>query len=169
MLKRILLALDNSDAGQVALSFTIALAGSGTEVRIMHVNEFLVGGRGLTMETPREARFLVDDAVLQLRSCEVTPTGLTATGVVAAATCFSVSDCIIAEAERWSADAIVLGSARRRGLRRIACHGVRERVIRFSSLPVITAPAPLRVAHGELAPATADAPGGPGPISRLRQ
>ena len=113
------------------------------------------------METPTEARFLVDDAVLQLRCCEVTPTGLIATGVVATATCFSVTDCIIAEAERWSADAIVLGSARRRGLRRIACHGVRERVIRSSSLPVITAPAPLRVAHDELALAAADGPGRP--------
>jgi nucleotide-binding universal stress UspA family protein len=168
MLKRILLALDSSDSGQVAISFTIALAGSDTEVRILHVNEFLVGGRGLTMETPAEARFLLDDAVLQLRCCGVTPAGLTATGVVAIATCFSVADCIIAEADRWSADAIVLGSARRRGLRRIACHGVRERVIRSSCLPVLTAPAPLRVASAELVPAAAAAAADRrGPISRL--
>ena len=119
MLKRILLALDSSDSGQVAISFTIALAGSDTEVRILHINELLLAGRALTAETPTEARFLVDDAVLQLRCCGVTATGVVATGVVATATCFAVAECIITEADRWSADAIVLGSARRRGLRRI--------------------------------------------------
>jgi nucleotide-binding universal stress UspA family protein len=162
MFKRILLALDSSDSGQVAISFTMALAGAGTEVRILHVNEFMTGGRGMTVETPAEARFLLDDAVLQLRCC-----GVMATGVVATATCFSVSDCIIAEADRWSADAIVAGSARRRGLRRIACHGTRERIIRYSCLPVLTAPAPLRVAHDDLAVAPDTAPGRRGPISRL--
>lgn len=162
MLKRILLALDSSDSGQVALSFTMALAGSGTEVRILYVNEFLAGGRGMTAQTPAEARFLLDDAVLQLRCC-----GVMATGVVATATGYSVPDCITAEAGRWSADAIVVGSSRRRGLRRIACHGIRERVIRNSCLPVLTAPAPLRVAHADLAAAPEAAPGRRGPISRL--
>src|ERR1039457_3358470 len=131
MLKRILLALDSSDSGQVAISFTIALAGSDTEVRVLHINELLLAGRAMTVETPTEARFLLDDAVLQLRCC-----GVAATGVVAPATCFAVAECIITEADRWSADAIVLGSARRRGLRRIVSHGVRERGIRSSCLPV---------------------------------
>ena len=39
----------------------------------------------------------------------------------------------------------------------------------LGGLAVTTAIAAVRVAHGELAPATADAPGGPGPISRLHQ
>ena len=158
MLNRILLALDSSDSGQVAISFTIALARPGTEVRILHVNEFMLGGRGMTVETHREARFLLDDAVLQLR-CN----GVTAGGVVATATGFSVAECIIAEADRWSADAIVLGSARRCGWRRITCHGVRERVIRCTSLPVLTAPAPLRVAQADLAAAQAGPQGRRGP------
>ncbi len=158
MLNRILLALDSSDSGQVALSFTIALARPGTEVRILHINEFLLGGRGMTVETHREARFLLDDAVLQLR-CN----GVTAGGLVATATRFSVAECIIAEADRWTADAIVLGSARRRGLRRIACQGIRERVIRSTSLPVLTAPAPLRVGHADLAADPAGPPGRRGP------
>jgi nucleotide-binding universal stress UspA family protein len=158
MLKRILLALDSSDAGQVALSFTIALARPGTEVRILHVNKFLVGGRGMTVETHREARFLLDDAVLQMR-CR----GVTAAGLVATATRFTMAECIVAEADRWSADAIVLGSARRCGLRRIAGQGVRERVTRCTCLPVLTAPAPLQVARADLAPARAAAPGRQGP------
>jgi hypothetical protein len=44
---------------------------------------------------------------------------------------------------------------------------VRERVTRFSCLPVLTAPAPLRVAHTDLAPAPAAAPGRGGPVSQL--
>lgn len=158
MLKRILLALDSSDSGQVAVSFTVALAGGGTEVRVLHINEFQVGGRGLTLETGAEAGALVDDALLQLRA-----SGVTATGAVATATCFSMADCIVDEADRWSADAIVLGSARRRGLRRIACQGVRERVVRSTCLPVLTAPAPLRVADAELGRARAAAAGRRGP------
>jgi nucleotide-binding universal stress UspA family protein len=161
MLKRILLALDSSDSGPVAVSFTMALASQATEVRVLHINEFLVGGRGLTLETSAESGVLLDDALLQLRSC-----GLTASGAVASATCSSVAECIVAEADRWSADAIVLGSARRRGLRRITCQGVRERVVRASCLPVLTAPAPLRVADADLARAQAAA-GRRGPVSRL--
>jgi nucleotide-binding universal stress UspA family protein len=162
MLKRILLALDSSDSGQVAVSFTMALASSATEVRVLHINEFQVGGRGLTLETSAEAGVLLDDALLQLRSC-----GVTATGALTTAACFSVADCIVAEADRWPADAIVLGSARRRGLRRLACQGVRERVVRSTCLPVLTAPAPLRVADAELARAQAAAAGRRGPLSRL--
>ena len=161
MLKRILLALDSSDSGPVAVSFTMALASQATEIRVLHINEFLVGGRGLTLETAAESGVLLDDALLQLRSC-----GLMASGAVASGTCSSVADCIVAEAQGWSADAIVLGSARRRGLRRIACQGVRERVVRATCLPVLIAPAPLRVADADLARAEAAA-GRRGPVSRL--
>jgi nucleotide-binding universal stress UspA family protein len=161
MLERILLALDSSDSGPVAVSFTMALASQAASVRVLHISEFLVGGRGITLETCSESGVLLDDALLQLRSC-----GLTASGAVAAGTCSSVADCIVAEAGRWSADAIVLGSARRRGLRRVACQGVRERVVRASCLPVLIAPAPLRVADADLARAQAAA-GRRGPVSRL--
>ena len=64
MLKRILLALDSSDSGPVAVSFTMALASQATEVRVLHINEFLVGGRGLTLETSAESGVLLDDALL---------------------------------------------------------------------------------------------------------
>jgi nucleotide-binding universal stress UspA family protein len=161
MLKRILLALDSSDSGPVAVSFTMALASEAIEVRVLHINEFLVGGRGMTLETCAESGVLLDEALLQLRSC-----GLRASGAVATGTCSSVADCIVDEAGRWSADAIVLGSARRRGLRRIACQGIRERVVRGSCLPVFIAPAPLRVADADLARARATA-GRRGPVSRL--
>ena len=64
-----------------------------------HINEFLVGGRGMTLETLAESGVLLDEALLQLRSC-----GLMASGAVATGTCSSVADCIVDEAGRWSAD-----------------------------------------------------------------
>jgi hypothetical protein len=66
-------------------------------------------------------------------------------------TCFGVADHLVAEADRWSADVIVLGSCRRHGMRRMLSRGVRERVLRLSCLPVLTAPAPLKVGKPELA------------------
>jgi nucleotide-binding universal stress UspA family protein len=146
MLNRILLALDSSDAGQVALSFAIAVAGPGAAVRVVHVNEFQLGGRGLTVETADEATALVAGAVTELHRA-----GIQASGLAAVSTCLGVADHLVAEAARWSADVIVLGSCRRHGMRRMLGRGVRDRVLRLSCLPVLTAPAPLKVDKLELA------------------
>jgi nucleotide-binding universal stress UspA family protein len=141
MFKRILLAIDDTDSGQVAISFTIALANTeGASVRVMHVNEFQLGGRGFTVETSEEASRLLDHAVYQLLSA-----GVEASGIVALATCFSVSQRIVDEAHEWAADVIVLGSRRRGHLGRFLGNKVPEKVTRLSELPVLTAPAPLRV------------------------
>ena len=146
MLNRILLALDSSDSGQIALSFAMAVAGPGAAVRVVHVNEFQLGGRGLTVETADEATALVADAVTELHRA-----GIQASGLAAVSTCFGVADHLVAEAGRWSADVIVLGSCRRHGMRRMLSRGVRERVLRLSCLPVLTAPAPLKVGKPDLA------------------
>ncbi len=140
MLRRILLALDSSESGPVAVSFTIALAASGAAVRIVHINEFQLGGRGLAVESAEEAGHVVEAAVAQLRSC-----GIQASGHASMATCSGIADYIVTEAASWPADAIVLGSCRQHGLRRLLGRGVRDRVIRLSHLPVLTAPAPLKV------------------------
>ncbi|HTT52817.1 MAG TPA: universal stress protein [Streptosporangiaceae bacterium] len=157
MLNRILLGLDSSDSGPVALSFAMALAGPDAQVRVVHVNEFQLGGRGLTVETADEATALVTDAVTELHQA-----GVKASGLAAVSTCFGVADHLVAEAGRWSADVIVLGSCRRRGMRRVLSQGVRERVLRLSSLPVLTAPAPLKVGRPELAAEVPAAPPGRG-------
>src|ERR1039457_829302 len=131
MFQRLLLAIDDSDTGPVAVSFAIAMASPRTAVQVVHVNQYQVGGRGLTVETRDEACRPVHAAVAELIAA-----GVAATGCVWTATCFGVADRIVAEADRWKADAIVLGS-RRRG-RRLFGPGVRARVIRLSQLPVLT-------------------------------
>ena len=140
MFTRILLALDRTDSADVALSFTSGLARDlGAQVRVVHVNEFLVGGRGYAAETELEAMDVVDTAVARLRG-----DGVTADGVHYLANVFSLDDRIAESALEWGADVIVFGSRRRRFPRLIGA-GIRERVTALSGLPTLVAPAPLRV------------------------
>jgi nucleotide-binding universal stress UspA family protein len=141
MFTRILLAVDHSDAGPVAVSYASALArADAAVVRVVHVNEFLVGGRGFTAETEQMAMQVVDEAVAALRSA-----GVDADGVHYLANCFTVPNRIVDAAHEWAADVIVMGSTRRR-FRRLMGKGLRERVMSITSLPIVTAPAPLGAA-----------------------
>jgi nucleotide-binding universal stress UspA family protein len=139
MFQRILLALDVGDAGAVATSFTVALARQcDAAVHVVHVNEYLMGGRGLTFEPPGEAADLVADALRDLHAA-----GVHAAGVTYRTTAFDVPAAVCDLAAQVQADVIVVGSRRRRlsFFRR----SVRTRIARRTPLPVITAPAPLRV------------------------
>jgi nucleotide-binding universal stress UspA family protein len=149
MFTRILLAIDNSASSEAAVSFVTAMASqSSASVRIVHVNEFLVGGRGMTTETQAEAIGHLEGAVNSVRAA-----GIPTEGALYLTSCFGVEDRITNSAHDWSADVIVLGSRRQRRIswfNRFAGKGVRERVINLTSLPVLTAPAPLKVTSGNL-------------------
>jgi nucleotide-binding universal stress UspA family protein len=150
MFERILLALDDSPAGEVATTFAGALAqragagagaGAGASVHVLHVNEGLVGGHGLTLRTRQEAIDLVTGAVGHLADA-----GVRAGGSIWVSSYRDVPRRIVTEAAERSADAIVLGSNRRRRWGRWFSAQVRERTTRLTSLPVLVAPAPLKVA-----------------------
>jgi nucleotide-binding universal stress UspA family protein len=144
MFNRILLAVDNSESSDVALSFAIALAAqNSSSVRVVHVNEYLVGGRGFTVESRAEAVGRLEDAVSALRKA-----GVPTEGSLYLTSCFGVDARIASAAHDWSADVIVLGSRRRRRFARLGGKGMRERVTSLTSLPVLTAPAPLEVRTG---------------------
>jgi nucleotide-binding universal stress UspA family protein len=141
MFDRILLALDDSPAGEVATLFATALARrTGASVHVLHVNERLVGGRGVTLRTSEEATELVTRTVRQMADA-----GVRAGGSVRVSSYLGVPGGIVATAHERAADAIVLGSNRNRRLRRLFSARVRERTTRLTSLPVLTAPSPLRV------------------------
>lgn len=143
MFERILLALDDSPAGEVATAFTGALAqraGASTSVHVLHVNERLVGGRGLTLHTRAEATALVSRAMRQLADA-----GVRAGGSVCVSSYHAVPERIVTVAAERGAGAIVVGSTRRRRWGRLLSAQVRERTTRLTSLPVLVAPAPLRV------------------------
>src|ERR1700733_3992582 len=162
MFTRILLAVDGTESGDVAVSFTSALARQfDAQVRVVHVNELLVGGRGFAAETELEAMNIVDTAVARFRGA-----GVDADGVHFLANCFTVADRIATAAHGWGADVIVFGSKRPRRFARFGGSGVRERVTAATGLPTLTAPAPLTVPKRfearrlDRIPAPADAPSG---------
>ncbi len=132
MFDRILLALEDSPSGEMAALFAGALARrTGASVHVLHVDDRLVVDG---------AEDLVTRAVHELAD-----SGVRASGSVRASTHRGVPGLIVAEARRRSADAIVLGSNRHRRLSRLFSSRVRERTTRLTSLPVVTAPAPLKV------------------------
>jgi nucleotide-binding universal stress UspA family protein len=144
MFRRVLLAIDGSKSGDVAVDFASAMARDlGATVRVVHVNERIVGGRGVAYESEAEAKEIVDRAVAALRG-----TGVVADGVHYVANCFTVGERIADTARDWGADAIVFGSRRRSRWSRLRGAGLRERVTALTGLPVLTAPAPLKVARG---------------------
>jgi nucleotide-binding universal stress UspA family protein len=142
MFQRLLVAIDNSPGSDVALSFAIALARqSGASIHVLHVNEHVVGGHGVTLRTDEEVTRLLAEAVVRLRD-----EGIRTSGSVRRAPYRHVAECIAAMAQERSADVIVLGAKRSRRWARLTGRGVRERTTRLTVLPVITAPAPLAVA-----------------------
>jgi nucleotide-binding universal stress UspA family protein len=142
MFKRLLLAIDESPASEVAIVFASALArSSGASVHVLHVNEYLVGGRGVTLQTASDATKLVSNAMEELCAG-----GILSDGSVCPATYRQVPQRIVEAARQRGAGAIVLGSNRRRHLHRLFSANVRERATRLTPLPVLTAPAPLRLA-----------------------
>jgi nucleotide-binding universal stress UspA family protein len=141
MFTRLLLAIDDSPGSEVATAFATALARHhAASVHVFHVNEYLVGGRGVTLRTQADAKDLLTGAVHQLRAA-----GIAATGSSVRATYREVPSCIVAAAQERGSDAIVLGSERHRRLGRLFSPNVRARTIRLTSLPVVTAPSPLDV------------------------
>jgi len=109
------------------------------------VNEYLVGGRGFTMETQAEAIRHLEGAVAALRSA-----GIPTEGSLYLTSCFGVEVRIANAAQDWSADVIVLGSRRKRRFARFGGNGMRERVTALTALPVLTSPAPLEIASGRI-------------------
>lgn len=146
MFNRILLAIDASSSSEAAVSFAMAMAAqSSGAIRVVHVNEYLVGGRGFTVATQSEAINHLENAVGVLRGA-----GIPTEGSLYLTSCFGVEGRIVTAAHDWSADVIVLGSRRHRRLARFGGQGMRERVTNLTGLPVLTAPAPLKVASGRL-------------------
>jgi len=140
MFERVLLAIDGTPAGEVAVSFATALAHEHrASVHVVHANIVLLGS-GCRRRDQRAVPRVLGGALAQLRAG-----GVDASGEHFRATIFDVGTRIARSAEHFGADAVLLGSHRRRRLARLASDGIRERVARATTLPVITAPPPLRV------------------------
>jgi len=133
---RLLFAVDQFESGQTALGFVAGVASANdTSVRVLHIREL---SRAIPLETPADADELVREVVRSLQSL-----GIAAEGRSCSVFQDHVARQIVMEASLWECQAIVLGSRRLRGMSRLSGKGVRERVLRLSSLPVLVAPSAL--------------------------
>lgn len=144
MFKRILVAVDASETGELALQTAIRLAAEWQAqlLRIVHVVDLVninVGAEFL--DQPRLSGEIVKNgqAVLSRSEAEA------AAGDVAFETHLitietmkqGIPEVIVNDAEAWAADLIVIGTHGRRGLRRLFLGSVAEGVARAATTPVL--------------------------------
>lgn len=150
---RLLLAIDQTEAGEAAVDFTIghaALTGAG--VTVFHIRELAPMHRVPPLESAGMARELVERSVAVLREA-----GIPTAGLISTAREDAVARRIVDVAVEERCAAIVLGSFRLRGFHRLTGRGVRERVLRISHLPVVVAPPALKYSRRTLAAALSHA------------
>ncbi len=137
---RLLFAIDQFESGQTALDFVAGVASANdASVRVLHIREVPRMAHAVPLESPADAEGLVRDTVLSLSML-----GIAAEGRSSSVFHEHVARRIVEEALLWECQAIVLGSRRVHGIARLSGRGVRERILRRSSLPVLVAPAPER-------------------------
>jgi nucleotide-binding universal stress UspA family protein len=135
---RVLLALDNERDGECLLAHVKLLASTGVvTARILHVVEQPTVVGFSMIETTAEAEALVSRAVLSLQTA-----GVEASGGLRYARLDRIGLVVLDEASRWRADTIVLNGPRTRGVRAVFGRGVREQVLRRSTIPVALVSAP---------------------------
>ena len=136
MWDRLLCAIDQFESGQTTLDFVAGVASANdASVCVLHIREVPKMARVLPLESVDEAEELVRDAVLLLRM-----RGIAAEGRSCSALQDHVARQIVKKAMLWECQAIVLGSRRLHGISRLSSSGVRERILRLSSLPVLVGP-----------------------------
>lgn len=148
MYQRILVPVDGSPTADHGLQEAIRLAGlTRGSVRLLHVVDDLsfalamdayAGYSGDWMTELRDAgRQVLDDAKAQ-----VVAAGLDAEAVLYDSVEGRVHELVVAEAKKWPADLIVIGTHGRRGVGRLVLGSSAEHVLRLSPVPVLLVRAP---------------------------
>jgi nucleotide-binding universal stress UspA family protein len=143
MFKRILVAVDASETGELALQTAIRLATEWqAQLRIVHAVDLVninVGAEFL--DQPRLSGEIVKNgqAVLSRSEAEAAAGGAAfETHLITIETMKQgVPEVIVNDAEAWAADLIVIGTHGRRGLRRLFLGSVAEGVARAATTPVL--------------------------------
>lgn len=143
MYKHILVAVDGSDVSNLALQEAIQLANEmGAELEIVHVvdpvNLNLVadfGDFGSVMEAANTSgQSLLNQAATAARDAGIeAKTHLSVIETLG----HRVAEMIVAEAERWPADLVVIGTHGRRGIHHLFLGSIAEGVVRAAGKPVL--------------------------------
>lgn len=137
MFARILVTVEDFTHSPAVLDLVKSVATEGvSEVRALHLRtRELSGSTWYARESSSEASFVTDATVFELRM-----EGLAAGGGVRAAVVDRIAEAILAEAESFRADLIVLGPPRRREFTARLFGSVTHRVLQRATCPVIVAP-----------------------------
>jgi nucleotide-binding universal stress UspA family protein len=140
MYQRILMPIDGSACSEAALEHGLRLAkDQHAEVRVIQVPDtqaLYLLDEGMYVEDiaakwQQAGQALVDRAAARALQADVTMTG----AVIEEGG--RIADIIVAEARRWGADLIVLGTHGRHGVDHLLLGSVAEGVVRTSPVPVL--------------------------------
>ena len=142
MYGRILVPVDGSETSTCGLTEAIKIAKSqGSKLRLVHiVNEFILDGSyspGMYANDFFQALRDTGTAVLKHAEMLAREQGVESEGVMIESIAAQASDLIIAQAKKWPADLIVMGTHGRRGLARLAMGSDAEEVVRTAPVPVL--------------------------------
>lgn len=148
MYQRILVPVDGSPTSERGLQEAIRLALlTHADLRLIHVIDemsFMLGIDAYGYSTGELLDLLRKDGaeVLQQAVATVRAQGVPVDSVLYENLDKTVQQRIIAEAEMWKADLIVIGTHGRRGVRRLMLGSSAESVLRTSPVPVLLVRAP---------------------------
>ena len=144
--RRILVAVDGSDAGSAALREALRLAKrEGGELCILHVVNESVPYTPLAGAPPMNFIELLQDSgrrVLDRARLQAKKAGVPAKTVLLESAERSAATGIVSQARKRRADLIVLGTHGRRGLRRLVLGSDAEQVVRTAPAPVLLVRSP---------------------------
>jgi nucleotide-binding universal stress UspA family protein len=147
MYERILVALDGSDTSKAALKEAIRVAqGSpGSILRLVSVVEMpaaAVTAEGVGAVSVERALLDAAERIIEEAGAAVRAAGLEAETGTPECVGGAAAKAIVAEAERWKANLVVVGTHGRRGWRRLVMGSVAEGVARSADRPVLLVPLP---------------------------
>ncbi len=141
--QRILVPVDGSETSQCGLREAIRLAkAGGGQLRLFHLFDDLsiamamdayAGQPGDWLNTMREA----GARVLEDASNAAVAAGVQAEGVLHEGVNTRLADAVAAEAAKWPADLIVLGTHGRRGVGRLLLGSGAESILRSAPIPIL--------------------------------
>jgi nucleotide-binding universal stress UspA family protein len=142
MYKRILASIDGSNTSNLALDEAIRLANDQkAELRLVHViDEAMLDGdvEGfMNIATLRNALHQAGEHILKKGREIAAKNGITAETALLETLGARIASAIVDEAERWTADLIVVGTHGRRGFDRFFMGSVAEGVARIAPMPIL--------------------------------
>lgn len=142
MYAKILVPVDGSDAGKAGLREAIKIAkNQGGKLRILHVvNELIFDyayGSGAFANTVIESMRSEGKKVLAEAEAYARKEGIEPEGVLVESIGGPASQFIVAQAQEWPAELIVMGTHGRRGIRRLALGSDAEVVVRSTPVPIL--------------------------------